>query len=453
MQQSISYRDRDGFVVLKDRVIYRYVTHAYAPAYNWLMQSGLHEKLVTEGLLIDHAEGVLARDEQAYYRVLIPEIIHNISLPSEWTANQWKDIVLAFLKINTIAINYGMILKDATPFNFTFHEGRCVFFDTLSFELYEEGQPWIAYRQFCESMLGPMALIFFNDTAWSKLLGIAIEGWELPFISRNLPRKTWFNTTLLLHIHLHAKFRNNSRRKINNHTSFNKPKLVALWGMIQKSVAGWQYSRHPQHWVRYYDKEIASNTYINSKISIAIQWLEELTPSCVIDLGANNGRFSEIAALYSGEVIAIEMDHDCTDKIYLSTKEKNTKNIKTILADIAQPTPGAGWANEEKTSLINRLRGDMILALALIHHLCISRNVPLSFIAQLFANITTGYAIVEFVPKSDAKVQEMLQNREDIFHDYHEEEFISRFQAYFTLVHTHECGSSGRKIFLWKKRG
>jgi hypothetical protein len=125
---------------------------------------------------------------------LEPEWIPVISYPSEWSVSQWKDVIARFLSINLLAIRHGMILKDATPYNFTFHDGKCLLFDTTSFAIYEDGQPWMAYRQFCELMLGPFALMCFSDKHWGRLLNAFIDGWDLPFVSRNLAESYFAHT-------------------------------------------------------------------------------------------------------------------------------------------------------------------------------------------------------------------------------------------------------------------
>nr|NKQ94597.1 class I SAM-dependent methyltransferase [Escherichia coli] len=165
-----------------------------------------------------------------------------------------------------------------------------------------------------------------------------------------------------------------------------------------------------------------SDEYINDKTNKVTEWIRTLSPDCLIDVGANNGYFSLIASAHAKRVIAVEMDHDCINQLYGKIKAQRIANLTTIIADLTQPTPGIGWENEEKTALMKRIgeKGDMVLGLALVHHLCISKNIPLAFVAKLFADITNKQAIVEFVPKTDEKVQAMLRHREDIFDDYTE---------------------------------
>ena len=453
MQQAISYRDRNGFIIVKDGTAYRFVAHAYAKQYDHLLGSGLYQRLAEEKLLIPHTENILSAEEKiSYYKILLPEFIQCMSFPGEWSAGQWKEVVLSYLKINSIAVEYGMILKDGTPFNFTFHKGRCVFFDTLSFDFYEDGQPWIAYRQFSESMFGPLALIFFNSVQWAALMTLSINGWDLSFISGNLPKRTYLRINIFLHIHLHSKYRKSNQKNLLKQSSFNKQKLILLWKMMARSINQWKVAEQSKEWSSYYDTDIESDLYIEDKTAVITRWLRDCHPERVIDIGANTGKFSLLSSLFAKEVVAVELDHDCIDQLFRTIKEKGITNITTIVSDITQPTPGVGWNNEERLPLLKRIHGDMLLSLALIHHLCISKNIPPAFIAQLFAGITDKYAVVEFVPKSDPKIQQMLANREDIFDDYSEEQFIHCFNEYFVLEEVHVCVSSKRKLFLWVKK-
>ena len=452
MRQAISYRDRDGFVVREGLSIYRYVNFSYAKAYDHLLQSGLYHDLVNKGLLIPHSEATM-RDEEsaAYYKVLVPENIEFISYPYEWSGSQWKEVMNSFLKMNAICLEYGMILKDATPFNFTFYKGRCIFFDTLSFEFYEDGQPWMAYRQFCETMLGPLSLIYFNDSEWAKLMYTQINGWPLAFTSFNLPIRSWFSSTILLHIHWHARFKQTSR-KVDPGSGLTKEKILILLKMIQKSIQKWKLRPKNNAWVGYYESGILSQTYFDSKIDIVSKWISDIGPEKVIDIGANNGAFSLLASKYAKNVLSVEPEHYCIEELLIQIKQQSITNIDTVIANIAQPVPGVGWNNEERLSLLQRLQCDMVFALALIHHLCIGANIPLSFVAHLLAQITSCYVLVEFIPRTDPKVIEMLANRKDIFPDYTEEQFAACFSVYFTIIKVETCASSNRKLYLWQRK-
>lgn len=450
--QPISYKDGAGFVIKKKDGYYRYVTREYILEFEHLIQSGLYKKLTDLNLLIPHQEVENHDTNNNYYKVLFPQQIALITYPFEWTYSQWQEMALAYLHINQIALQHGMILKDASPYNFIFENGNCFLLDTLSFRFFKDGEPWMAYRQFCEEILSPLVLMRYNNPLWAKLYQSSITGLPLAFVSKQLPFKTWFNSSCLLHIHWHSKFQNRKEKNKQGHAGFTQQKLNILLILLKKSITAWDCSLvNRSIWDHYYEEGIEEEKYLVDKTVIIHQWLSEINPAVTIDVGANTGKFSFIAARYSQQVVAVENDLFCVEKIRKESKLNKIKNIDTIVADITEPSPDLGWDNAEKKALIKRLNGDMVMALALLHHLCLSKNIPLDFIAKTIAGLTTQYAIVEFIPKDDSKTKLILQNKKDIFKNYTEENFLRSFQNYFKLKDTHSCVSSSRKLYLWEK--
>src|SRR5262245_14254456 len=204
-QLSASFRDPSGFLFSRDGVLYRQVNRRYEQEYARLMESGLYEKLVKVGVLIPHVEVENVRAEAGEcFRVIQPERVPFISYPYEWSFGQLKDAALATLSIQKRALKAGMSLKDASAYNIQFVRGKAVLIDTLSFELYKDGQPWVAYRQFCQHFLAPLTLMALKDVRLSQLLRVYIDGIPLDLASELLPSKTRLNFGLLTHIHLHA---------------------------------------------------------------------------------------------------------------------------------------------------------------------------------------------------------------------------------------------------------
>ena len=205
----ISYKDSAARVVQKDGLFYRLLFKEYQLEYDHLMQSGLYSKLQLKGLLIAHEEvpnSTVTNHDQSVYKTLKPAQIQFQSYPFEWSYTQWRKAILAYLKINHIALKYGMVLKDATPYNFYLIGGKAVMLDTSSFIFFKKNDSWIAYRQFCEEFLSPIVLMHYNGSNWSKLTMANLRGMPLNFVSKQLPIKSWFNLTTLLHIHLHSKY-------------------------------------------------------------------------------------------------------------------------------------------------------------------------------------------------------------------------------------------------------
>src|SRR5215216_3085012 len=204
-QLSASFRDPSGFLFSRDGVLYRQVNRKYEQEYARFMESGLYDKLVKAGLLVAHVEVDQAPAQvDLAHKIIQPERVPFISYPYEWSFGQLQDAAFATLSIQRRALKVGMSLKDASAYNIQFVRGKATLIDTLSFEFYKEGQPWVAYRQFCQHFLAPLALMALKDIRLNQLLRVYIDGVPLDLASELLPWSSRFNFGLLTHIHLHA---------------------------------------------------------------------------------------------------------------------------------------------------------------------------------------------------------------------------------------------------------
>lgn len=412
------------------------------------MRSGLYRELVEKGLMISHEEIGPDTENPEVYMVIRPAQIAFQSYPFEWPYSQWRKALIALLDINSIALRYGMILKDASPFNFYIAKGKAVLLDTTSFILFAKNDLWVAYRQFCEEFLGPIALMRYNGYQWSELVSAHTRGFPLAFISRQLRRSSWFNLTCLLHIHLHARF---TGKKSKAKKGFDSEKLLSLFSMIRSTALSWdEPSRLKNNWKDYYDGGNAA--YIAEKEKTVSKWLAEIKPHTVADLGANTGRFAFIAAKYAGYVIAIDKDETCVDRIDNEIEETSIANLTALMVDLAEPSPALGVLNKEYLSIFERGRSDAVLGLALVHHLCIDMNISMAQVAETFSSFCDRYAIVEFVPPEDERVVQLVANRGGLFTGYSEDLFITAFSAGFDQVEEAELGPGKRKLYLFRKR-
>ena len=451
---NISYRDTAARVVKKESGYYRYIFHEYKAEYDHLIQSGLYEELTQKDLLIEHQELELDTDEPKVYKLLLPTQIPFQSYPFEWSYTQWRKAILAYLRINHIALKYGMILKDATPYNFYLIGGKAVMFDTSSFMFFNENDSWITYRQFCEEFLSPVALMRFNGGGWSKLTIANLRGMPLIFVSKQLPIKSWFNLTTLLHIHLHSKYwGNNESKEIENkkNKGFTLEKIKSLQKMIFNTISTWNKShQNTNHWSAYYENDIESQEYLKDKEATIRKWLEKIKPKSVLDLGANTGKFSFIAAEYAERVISIEGDENCVNKIEEKISIKN-RNVFTLLGNIAEPSPTIGFLNSGTESIYKRGSSDVVLGLALVHHLHISNRLSFEQISLIFASFTNVYLIVEFIPIDDNKVQILIKGKSINLMNYNEDHFIKALSRWFLIKEVISLKEIERSLFLLKK--
>jgi len=467
-QLSASFRDPSGFLFSQNGILYRQINRTYEKEYVRLMDSGLYERLVKAGLLIPHVEVDLAsapertsglREEEMppkgdiAFKIIQPERVPFISYPYEWSFGQLKDAALATLSIHKRALKVSMSLKDASAYNIQFVRGRATLIDTLSFEVYKEGEPWVAYRQFCQHFLAPLALMALKDVRLNQLLRVYIDGVPLDLASELLPSKTRFNFGLLTHIHLHAgaQKRYSGEEVKSRGGSMSKQAMVGLIDNLISTIQKLDWTPRGTEWGNYYDITNYSDAAFEHKKELVREWTKKLKPALTWDLGANNGVFSRVAGEGGAFVASFDIDPAAVEQNYRQVKSEKTENILPLLLDLTNPSPSIGWANRERDSFGARGPADMVLALAVIHHLAISNNVPLPQLADFFAE-TGKWLVIEFVPKPDSQVQKLLVSREDIFPNYTREGFEAVFKEKFTTHAALDVRESERVLYLMERK-
>ena len=436
----------------KKGTLYRQVNISYKEHFDHFIQSGCYKYLVEKGLLIPHDEiNKNFTGNSNYYTTLKPEKISFISYPYEWSFDMLKDAALLTLQLVKESLRFDMILKDATPYNIQWHNGRLIFIDTLSFEKYTE-TPWIAYRQFCENFLGPLLIMYYCKQPLQQLMLAWPDGIPLNIIRSLLPKKSRFSLYVYLHIHLHSKISSGATAQHNNAPKFSKQKLINLISSLESLINKLKLPTGKSVWSEYYNEASQRKDYLEQKKKIINQWLDEIEGiKTAADLGANEGEFSKLIAQKGINLIATDFDPYCINKLYLLIKETGEKNIQPLVLDLSNPTPSIGVNNEERNSFSSRTNTDLVLALALIHHLAIGKNIPFEKIANMFSRIGK-YLIIEFVPKNDEKIQLMLSQKKDIYAEYSEEGFIKAFSVFFSIKYRHPFTNSHRILFLMVRK-
>ena len=449
-----SFRDPSGFLFSREGTLYRQINRVYASDYARLMESGLYEKLIKAGLLIPHVETDQAPVwEEAAFKVIQPERVPFISYPYEWSFSQLKDAALATLSIQRRALKANMSLKDASAYNIQFVHGRPVLIDTLSFETYKEGQPWVAYRQFCQHFLAPLALMALVDVRLSQFLRVYIDGVPLDLANELLPWKTRLNFGLLTNIHLHAGAQKRYAGKAvrSRRGTMSMEALTGLIESLESTIRKLNWNPRGTEWGNYYDITNYSDAAFEHKKQLIGEWTRRVKPLLVWDLGANTGVFSRLANNAGAHTVAFDIDPAAVEQNYRQMKDEKVENLLPLVLDLTNPSPAIGWANRERDSLGQRGPADMVFALALIHHLAISNNVPLSQLADFFAE-TGKWLAIEFVPKSDSQAQKLLASRKDIFPNYTREGFESAFAERFNIHAAIPVNESERLLYLMEKR-
>ena len=451
-----SFRDPAGFIFSRDGVVHRQVNAAGAADYDRLMGSGLHAELVSRGWLVAHEEVDAPPFADGAHRVLRPARVDFISYPYEWCFSELQDAALLTLDTQLLALEHGMSLKDASAYNVQFAGGRPLLIDTLSFEAYQEGRPWVAYRQFCQHFLAPLALMAKVDVRLSQLLRSCIDGIPLDLASKLLPGATRFNLGLLMHLHLHARTQrahaatddggtaSASRAKSVN---VSRNGLVGLLQGLRSTVAKLSWQPAGTEWGDYYQATNYDQDAFAAKQQLVASFLAAVSPRTVWDLGANTGVFSRIASRAGADTVAFDIDPAAVEHNYRQARSEGGAQPLPLLLDLTNPSPGLGWAGSERDSLEGRGPADCVMALALIHHIAISNNVPLANVARYLSRLCR-HLVIEFVPKADSQVRRLLASREDIFGNYDQAGFEAAFGTCFTIQRSEPVHGSERTLYL-----
>lgn len=452
-----SFRDPSGFIFEVNGSIYRQINKSFQENYDLLVKSGLYDTLTASGYLIAHQEVEMAKSPPEAFKIIQPKKIPFISYPYEWSFSMLKDAALLTLSIQKIALQYNMSLKDASAFNIQFLEGKPILIDTLSFEEYKEGKPWVAYKQFVEHFLTPLALMSLTDIRLNVLTSFFLDGVPVDLASQILPLRSRLNLSLLFHIFAHSSSqkRNQSKKLTKNQLqySFKRQAFSGLLDSLEGAVKNINWNSKNTQWSDYYQE--GKNNYNQQsflqKGKLVKEFVKLTKPKIIWDVAGNTGFFSRIAGDKDTLVISFDLDHGAIEKNYLEVVKNKEKNILPLFVDLTNPTPSLGWANQERLSILERGPADVVLALALVHHLAIANNLPFAYIASLFSQMGK-YLIIEFVPKTDSQVQILLANREDIFSEYSQGNFEKEFRQFFQIKKICPIAGSKRVLYLMEKR-
>ena len=289
-----SFRDPSGFVFTRAGILYRQVNRVFQEEFEAVTASGLYQELARDGLLVPHQAVALdlAATAEAV-AVLQPEPVRFISYPYEWSFGQLRDAALLTLEIQERALAKGLTLRDASAYNVQFDAGRPVFIDTLSFEPRKEGTPWVAYRQFCEHFLAPLALMSRVNVDLGSLLRTHLDGIPLELAARLLGARSWVRAGLLLHVQLHAlaqrRYRDRPPEPGVVRRGVSAQTVQGLVRSLRSVVEGLAWNPGGTEWSDYTDDNNYSDEAARSKRDLVTHMLRGRGACTVWDLGANTG--------------------------------------------------------------------------------------------------------------------------------------------------------------------
>lgn len=434
-----SFRDPGNQVFYLDGQVLRGLTGQAAEDWQALTSSTFFPSLLADGRvchteLLDPvpATGGSTADWAA---VLRHERIPFISYPYEWSFAMLRDAALLHLEILAAALADGFTTKDGSAYNLQWRGARPVFIDVGSFEPARDGEPWAGYRQFCQTMLYPLMLQAHLGLDFQPWLRGRIDGIEASQMRRIFGGARRFSAGVLKHVHLHdamqARHSGASTAKVRDElrdAGFSQELVLATVRAVEKLVRRLDWQPPESHWVDYQqtcsytaaDRE-AKERFVEAALTGAGQ------PGLVLDLGANDGTYSRLAARHAAYVLAVEHDPAVVDRLYRQLRAEGEQRILPLVMDLADPSPGGGWRGVERASFADRAGADVVLALAVVHHLAIGRNVPLSEVIDWligFASRSGARVVVEFVHPEDPMARRLLANKPaGLFADYQRAEF------------------------------
>lgn len=434
-EEASSFRDPAGQVVINNGNYLREVNEAYLPEYDRLMESGLYADLISNDLMIPH--------EELDSRLLLPKQVPFWSYPYEWCFSMLKGAAVTTLHCAVMALEYDMMMKDASAYNIQYIDGQMKLIDTLSFMLYQPGMMLPGYQQFVEHFLCPLLLMSYGRTEVTKLLTVNVDGISVDTAGKLLPLKARFNHSAMVNIYLPRLLQQHiDPTALEVHPT--KEAVLKSINILLKAVDGLEY-KVSSAWSKYENEDSYTLAAKESKKAIIGDILLALPYGAVADFGANTGEYSRFAHTLGHDVIALDRDHDCIERLYVP----GLVNKLPLVIDICNPSPAIGWQNTERKSFLDRLHVDTIMALALIHHLCIGNNIPLSKVAELLAAHCRNL-IIEFVPLDDKKAQILLGKKN--IPPYSEDIFRQEFGRFFTVAQRREVADSKRVIYLMEEK-
>lgn len=448
-----SFRDPSGYVFIEDNKVKRFVNPIYFEQYKALTDSGFYNNLFDKKYLIPHQE-ISKTDIEI---IIEASKIPFISYPYEWSFLQYKHAALLTLKIQKLCLENNFTLKDASAFNITFHEGKPIFIDTLSFDFYQENNPWLAYKQFIMHFLGPLVLTKYFGQDHLKTLSQNLEGISLQKLSQLLPFKSYFSPTILTNIHLLAKYDKkyeSDKKTVNNNLSkASQLKLVdGLYDFISNLSVD-----EKTEWDHYYNQINYNEAAYQFKKEVVKDWFLSIKGKTLIDIGGNDGTFSRELKDFAKLIIVADVDPNAVEQNYKQVLKNKEKVLLPIVADVLNPSANYGFNNEERFSFIDRIKDsnlDGCLALAVIHHITLSGNIPFSLSAQFFSKMAPNL-LIEFPTRADSWVQFLLDSKREFknhFDFYNEENFEKEYSVYFEIINKQKIASSERILYSLKRR-
>lgn len=462
-----SFRDPNGYVYCQGDRIFRTVTHTGKEQFDFVRRSGLFELLTQDGRLLpfELIEGAAIPDgfdEAAPYVLEVPKLTF-VSFPYEWPFPALKAAALLHLNIQLTALDHNVTLSDASAYNVQFIGASPTFIDHLSFRRYEHGEMWAGHRQFCEQFLTPLllrSLFGIPHNAWYRG---SLEGISVVEFSQLLTWRHYLKKDLLTHIVFQSWLQQSTQSTLRGQ-DLDKTTVrggilpVQAYRRLLTGLRNWVSSLEPlkktnkSTWQDYAKENSYQADELRQKVAFVRDFATQHRPRQLWDFGCNVGVFAK-AAVEGGAVYVVGFDFDqgALDGCYAEARASQMP-IQTVVMDMANASPDQGWMGVEREGLAARRSADALVALAVVHHLAISRNIPFGELLDWLIDLAP-YGVIEFVPKTDPMVQKLLALRADIFEDYTWEFFTDRIAKKARIDRILQVGKHGRTLVSYSRHG
>ena len=455
-----SFRDRSARVFYHDGEVFRGLSERALHQWQELSATSFYRRFVAEGGLIPSERiepGAVSLPASAagWAAVLRHETVPLISYPYEWSFGMLQDAALLQLDLLLAALDEGMTLKDASAYNVQWRGAVPVFVDVASFEKATPGEPWVGYRQFCQLFLYPLLLLAYRGIPFHPWLRGSLEGIDAESCLKALGARSRLRPGVLSHVYLQARAQaayGDTRRDVRadlRAAGFDSRLIKANASRLRKLIAGLEWRRERSDWSEYTKCGHYESADMETKRALVREASAAGERRLVWDLGCNTGTFSRIAAEHARHVVAIDADHLAVERLYQALKAERNGKILPLVGNLADPSPDLGWRNLERKRLLARARPDLVLCLALIHHMVIGANIPLAEFVDWLAGIGADL-VIEFVTREDPKVRVLLRNKEDQYSDYHLDVFERELAARCEIIRREPLGS-GTRVMYWAR--
>jgi hypothetical protein len=445
-------------VFIGEQSVFRAVTPAGLDDWTAVGDSSFFAELVDEGKVIDTepCPTDVLPPGQEWAACLRHRRIPVVNHPYEWSVTMLRDAALLQLEVTRRAVLEGFITKDATSFNVVFDGARPVFIDVGSFERLRPGEPWPGYRQFCELFLNPLVLQTMVGVPFQPWLRGAPDGIAPSELAPMLKGRHKLNRRLMVHVGLHARAERRFADADTDHdvrsdlrrAGFGPKVLLAQLDNLERTVRSLEQHESGSTWSDYSDRSHYDDADLATKETAVGDAVSQLRPTTVLDLGANDGRFSQLAVdRGAGRAVAVDSDHLVVDRLYRKLRDQDERRILPLVMDLTNPSPGLGWRSRERAPFTARVRPDLVLCLAVVHHLAITDNVPFDMVVDFLADFAAP-VVVEFPSREDPMAARLLaRKRAGLFGHYDTAGWEAALSRRFDIGERTELPSGRRVLY------